>query len=218
VGKPQVAYKETIRAIAEAEGKYIKQSGGRGQYGHCWLRVEPRARGEGFEFVDEIKGGVIPREYLPAIQKGVKEAIDRGIQAGYPVIDVQVACYDGSYHEVDSSEAAFKMAGSFAFQEACRRANPVILEPIMKVEVVTPEQYMGDVIGDLNSKRAQIQEMGDRGQMKIVKALVPLATMFGYATSLRSLSQGRANYTMEFSHYADTPHSVAQEIISGKQK
>jgi elongation factor G len=219
VGKPQVAYKETVRASAEAEGKYIKQSGGRGQYGHCWLRVEPQAeQGKGVEFVDEIKGGVIPKEYLPAIEKGVKDAVTRGIQAGYPVVDIMVTCYDGSYHEVDSSEAAFKMAGSMAFQAACRKAHPVILEPIMKVEVVTPEQYMGDVIGDLNSKRGQIQEMFDRSQMKVVKALVPLASMFGYATTLRSVSQGRANSTMEFGHYAEVPANVATEIIAGRQK
>ncbi|PIT87973.1 MAG: elongation factor G [Candidatus Magasanikbacteria bacterium CG10_big_fil_rev_8_21_14_0_10_40_10] len=218
VGKPQVAYKEAIKAEAEAEGKYVKQSGGRGQYGHCWLKVEPLEEGKGFEFVDEIRGGIVPKEYLPAIQKGVKEAMDRGIQAGYPVIDVKVTCYDGSYHEVDSSEAAFKMAGSMAFQAACKKAKPIILEPIMKVEAVTPEQYMGDVIGDLNSKRAQIQEMFDRGNMKVVKAIVPLATMFGYATSLRSLSQGRASYSMEFGHYAEVPANVATDIISGKIK
>jgi len=218
VGNPQVAYKETIRTSAEAEGKYIKQSGGRGQYGHCWLKVEPVEAGKGFEFVDEIKGGVIPREYLPAIEKGVKESLTRGIQAGYPVVDVQVTCYDGSYHEVDSSEAAFKMAGSMAFQAACRKANPVIMEPIMKVEVVTPEQFMGDVIGDLNSKRGQVEEMFDRGQMKVVKAKVPLASMFGYVTSLRNMTQGRASSTMEFSHYADVPNNVATQIIEGKKK
>ncbi|HLC69446.1 MAG TPA: elongation factor G [Patescibacteria group bacterium] len=218
VGAPQVAYKETIKMSAEGEGKYIKQSGGRGQYGHCWLRVEPAEKGTGFEFIDEVKGGVVPREYLPAIEKGVKESITRGIQAGYPVVDVKVTCFDGSYHEVDSSEMAFKMAGSMAFQAACHKGNPVILEPIMKVEVVTPEQYMGEVIGDLNSKRGQIQEMTDRAQMKIVKAMVPLASMFGYATSLRSMSQGRASYAMEFDHYADVPNNVAQQIIEGKKK
>ncbi|MFA5062378.1 MAG: elongation factor G [Patescibacteria group bacterium] len=218
VGKPQVAYKETVKATAEAEGKYIKQSGGRGQYGHCWLRVEPQEQGKGVEFVDEVKGGVIPKEFIPAIRKGVEDAVTRGIQAGYPVVDVKVICYDGSYHEVDSSEAAFKMAGSMAFQAACKRAHPVILEPIMKVEAVTPEQYMGDVIGDLNSKRGQIQEMFDRGQMKVVKAIVPLASMFGYATTLRSISQGRASSTMEFGHYAEVPTNVAAEIIAGRQK
>lgn len=218
VGAPQVAYKETVKQTAEAEGKYVKQSGGRGQYGHCWLRVEPLEQGSGFEFVDEIKGGVIPKEYIPAIEKGVKEALDRGILAGYPVVDVRVACYDGSYHDVDSSEAAFKMAGSMAFSAAAKKANPVIMEPIMSVEVTTPEEYMGEVIGDLNSKRGQIQEMSDRGQMKIVKAMVPLSSMFGYATTLRSVSQGRANYSMEFDHYADAPKNVAEEIISGKKK
>ncbi|MFA5175096.1 MAG: elongation factor G [Patescibacteria group bacterium] len=217
VGKPQVAYKETITAMAEAEGKYIKQSGGRGQYGHCWLRVEPKTDGN-YEFVDEIKGGVIPKEYLPAIEKGVKEAVTRGIQASYPVVDIKVSCFDGSYHEVDSSEAAFKIAGSMAFQAACKKARPAILEPIMKVEVVTPEQFMGEVIGDLNSKRGQIQKMFDRAQMKVVKAIVPLASMFGYATSLRSISQGRASSTMEFGHYAEVPNNIAQDIISGKQK
>ncbi len=228
VGAPQVAYKETIRASAEAEGKYIKQSGGKGQYGHCWLRVEPadmvdeevkaEVTKNGFQFVDEIKGGVIPREFIPAIQKGIKEGVSRGIQAGYPVVDIKVTCYDGSYHEVDSSEIAFKMAGSFAFQEGCKKAKPVILEPIMKIEVVTPENFMGDVIGDLNAKRGQILEMTDRGQMKVVKAMVPLASMFGYVTSLRSMSQGRASSSMEFDHYADVPNNVATGIISGKQK
>lgn len=218
VGNPQVAYKETIRAVAEAEGKYVKQSGGRGQYGHCWLKVEPQADGQGFEFVDEVKGGVVPREFIPAIEKGVKEALTRGIQAGYPVVDIKVTCFDGSYHEVDSSEAAFKMAGSMAFQAACNKARPVILEPIMKVEVITPEQFMGDVIGDLNAKRGQIQEMTDRAQMKVVKAMVPLASMFGYATSLRNMTQGRASSTMELDHYAEVPNNVAQQIIEGSKK
>ncbi|MBU0546033.1 elongation factor G [Patescibacteria group bacterium] len=218
VGNPQVAYKETVRTMAEAEGKYIKQTGGRGQYGHCWLRVEPNETGKGFEFIDEIKGGVVPREFIAPIEKGVKEAITRGIQAGYPVVDVKVALYDGSYHDVDSSEAAFKMAGSMAFQSACKKAKPVILEPIMKVEVLTPEQSMGDVIGDLNAKRGQIQEMTERGLMKVVKALVPLASMFGYVTSLRNMSQGRASSTMEFNNYAEVPNNVALQIIEGKKK
>ncbi len=220
VGAPQVAFKETIRTSAEAEGKYVKQSGGKGQYGHCWLRVEPQTdptKGD-FEFVDEVKGGAIPREFIPAIQKGIKETLTKGIQAGYPIVNMKVTCYDGSYHEVDSSEVAFKLAGSMAFLAACRKANPVILEPIMKVEVVTPEQYMGDSIGDLNSKRGQIQEMVDRGQMKVVKAMVPLASMFGYATSLRSMTQGRASYSMEFDHYAEVPNNVAATIIAGSQK
>jgi len=218
VGRPQVAYKETIKKIAQGEGKYIRQSGGRGQYGHCWLRVEPLERGKGFEFIDEIKGGIIPKEYIPAIQKGVKEAMDKGVLAGYPLIDLKVAVYDGSYHEVDSSEAAFKIAGSAGLQSAVKNANPVLLEPIMKTEVVTPEQFMGTVIGDLNSKRAQIQEMRDRPGVKVIDALVPLAEMFGYATQLRSMTEGRASYTMEFSHYAEVPSNVAQAIIEGKKK
>jgi elongation factor G len=218
VGKPQVAYRETIRKVAEAEGKYIRQSGGHGQYGHCWLRVEPNETGKGFEFIDEIKGTTIPREFIPAVEKGVKEALDRGIMAGYPVVDVKVAVYDGSYHEVDSSEAAFKIAGSIAFQDACKRAAPILLEPIMKVEAVTPEEFMGEVIGDLNSKRAQIEEMGDRGAVKFIKAKVPLAEMFGYATQLRSMTQGRASYTMEFGYYAEVPRNVAEEIIGEKEK
>jgi elongation factor G len=217
VGKPQVAYKETIKGQAEAEGKYIRQSGGRGQYGHCWLKVEPKGRGEGFEFVDEIKGGLIPREYIPAIQKGVKEALDRGVIAGYPVIDMKVTVFDGSFHEVDSSEAAFKIAGSMALQDAVKKATPIILEPIMKTEVITPEQFMGDVIGNLNSKRGQIEEMRDRGQVKVIDAKVPLAEMFGYATELRSMTQGRASYNIEFSHYAEVPSNVA-EVIKGKKE
>lgn len=217
VGKPQVAYKETIRQQAEAEGKYIRQSGGRGQYGHCWIRVEPNEAGGGFEFKDEIKGGVIPKEYIPAIEKGIKEAMEKGVLAGYPVIDVKVVCYDGSYHEVDSSEAAFKIAGSLAFQSAANKAGMVLLEPVMEVEVVTPEEFMGEVVGDLNSKRAKIQEMRDRGQMKVIDAFVPLAEMFGYATSLRSMTQGRASYSMEFAHYEDVPKNVEQQIIEGKK-
>jgi len=212
VGRPQVAYKETIKAKAEAEGKYVRQSGGRGQYGHCWLRVEPKDRGEGFEFVDEIKGGVIPKEYIPAIGKGVKEALDKGVIAGYPVIDLKCTVYDGSFHEVDSSEAAFKIAGSMALQDAVKRATPILLEPIMKVEVITPEKFMGDVIGNLNSKRGQIEEMRDRGQTKVIDAMVPLAEMFGYATELRSMTQGRASYSMEFLKYQEVPGNVAEQI------
>ncbi len=217
VGAPQVAYKETIRQSAEAEGKYIKQSGGRGQFGHCWLKIEPLEQGEGFEFEDSIKGGVIPKEYIPAIQKGVRETIDKGIVAGYPMQDVKVTVYDGSYHEVDSSEIAFKMAGSMGFKAAAQKADPVVLEPIMKVEVVTPEEYMGDVIGDLSSKRGQIEEMTDRGPSKVVSATVPLASMFGYATGLRSMTQGRATYSMEFGKYAECPKSVEQGLIEGKK-
>ncbi|MFA5126679.1 MAG: elongation factor G [Patescibacteria group bacterium] len=212
VGAPQVAYKETIKAIAEGEGKYIKQSGGRGQYGHCWLRLEPMERGKGFEFVDEIKGGIVPKEYVPAIEKGVRETMDNGVIAGYKVEDVLVAVYDGSYHEVDSSEAAFKIAGSMAFKAAFNRGNPILLEPIMKVEVVTPEQYMGDVIGDINSKRGQVNEMIDRANAKVIHAFVPLSEMFGYATSLRSMTQGRASYNMEFSKYQEVPTNIAEEI------
>ncbi len=221
VGRPQVAYRETIKTTATAEGKYIRQSGGRGQYGHCWLRVEPLGEGKGFEFVNEIKGGIIPQEYIPAIQKGVKEAMENGVLAGYPMVDIKVAVYDGSFHEVDSSEAAFKIAGSIAFQEAAKRAKPVILEPIMKVEVITPEQFMGDVVGDLNSKRGQIEEMIDQGEgtaaVKVVKAKVPLASLFGYATQLRSMSQGRASYSMEFDHYAEVPANVTEKIRSGME-
>ncbi|PIR03541.1 MAG: elongation factor G [Candidatus Magasanikbacteria bacterium CG11_big_fil_rev_8_21_14_0_20_39_34] len=217
VGAPQVAYKETIKQSAEAEGKHVKQSGGRGQYGHCWLRVEPLEPGEGFIFVDEIKGGTIPKEYIPAIQKGVKEAVDKGVVAGYPLMDVKVTCYDGSYHEVDSSEIAFKLAGSMAFVAAAKKANAVLMEPIMIVEVTTPEDYMGDVVGDLSSRRGQIEEMSDRGNAKIIRAKVPLAEMFGYVNNLRSVTQGRAAYSMEFSNYADCPKNVEQEIIAGQR-
>ena len=218
VGQPQVAYKETIQKEAEAEGKYIRQSGGRGQYGHVFLRVEPKKRGEGFEFIDEIKGGIIPKEFIPAVGKGVKEAIDKGVVAGYPLVDLAVSLYDGSFHEVDSSELAFHIAGSIALQAGVKKANPIILEPIMKVEVVTPEEFMGDVLGDLNSKRCHIQEMTDRAKMKVIDVMVPLAEMFGYATTLRSMTQGRATYTMEFDHYAEVPNHITQKIIEGKQK
>ncbi len=220
VGKPQVAYRETVKTAAEAEGKYIRQSGGRGQYGHVWLKVQPRDSGTGFEFVNEIKGGIIPQEFIPAVEKGVKEAMQNGVIAGYPLVDVGVALYDGSFHEVDSSEAAFKIAGSMALQEAARRAQPIILEPIMKVAVIAPEQFMGDVVGDINSRRGIIREINDRGEgnarVKIIDAEVPLAQMFGYATQMRSLTQGRATYTMEFGHYAEVPRNVAEEIISKK--
>ncbi len=215
VGQPQVSYRETIRQTAEAEGKYIKQSGGRGQYGHCWLRLEPQPEGQGSEFVDEVKGGVIPREFIPAIEKGFREALDKGVLAGYSMVDIKCTVFDGSYHEVDSSEIAFKMASILAFREACNKAHPVLLEPIMKVEVVTPEDYMGSVIGDLNARRGQIDRMSDRGRLKVIDARVPLAEMFGYATQLRSISQGRSNYTMEFLHYREVPRNVA-EIIIGK--
>ena len=218
VGKPQVAYKETIKGTAEAEGKYIHQSGGRGQYGHCWLRVQPRERGAGFEFESEIKGGSIPREFIPPIEKGVKESLDKGVLAGYPLVDVAVTVFDGSYHDVDSSEAAFKLAGAFALRDAVKKAGLILLEPVMKVEILTPEQFMGDVIGNLSSRRGQIKEMRDRSGIKVVDSEVPLANMFGYATDLRSMTQGRASYTMEFSHYAETPNNVTQEIVEGKKK
>ncbi len=218
VGKPQVAYKEAVRHAAEAEGKYIRQSGGRGQYGHCVIQLDPQERGKGYEFVDEIKGGVIPREYIQPINKGIQEAAQRGVLAGYPVLDVKITLIDGSYHEVDSSEAAFKIAGSFAFQEAAKKGGVYLLEPVMKVEVVTPESFMGDVIGDLNAKRGQIQDMGERAGARIVTALVPLAEMFGYATTLRSMTQGRASYSMEFGHYGEVPNNVAQAIVEGKTK
>jgi elongation factor G len=220
VGRPQVAYRETIRESAQAEGKYIRQSGGRGQYGHCWIRLEPNEMGKGYEFIDEIKGGVIPQEFVKPINKGIEEAAQTGILAGYPVVDIKATVYDGSYHDVDSSEAAFKIAGSLAFKEAMRRAKPVILEPIMKVAVITPEQFMGDIVGDLNSKRGIIKEMTDRGEgaarVKEVVAEVPLASMFGYATQMRSMSQGRASYAMEFAHYAEVPKNVADEIMGAK--
>ncbi len=222
IGAPQVAYRETIKIGAQAEGKYIRQSGGRGQYGHCWIKVEPQEAGKGFEFVDEIKGGVIPQEYIAPIGKGIKEAMDSGVLAGYPMVDIKATVYDGSFHEVDSSEAAFRIAGSMAFKEACRRANPIIMEPIMKTVVTTPENFMGDVVGDLNSKRGIIKEMNDRGEgnarVKEIDAEVPLASMFGYATQLRSMTQGRANYVMEFSHYAEVPKSVSEGIIGGEKK
>ena len=217
-GKPQVAYKETIKILAESEGKYIRQSGGRGQYGHCWLRIEPKQRGEGSEFIDEIKGGAIPKEYIPAVEKGVKEALEDGVLAHYPVVDIKTTVYDGSFHDVDSSEAAFKIAGSMAFKEACRNAQPIILEPIMKVNVSTPENYMGDVIGDLNSKRGQVGNMEDRGNIKSIDAEVPLAELFGYSTTLRGMTQGRANYSMEFDHYQEVPKKIAEEIKSGDRK
>ncbi len=216
VGKPQVAFRETIQKEVEAEGKYIKQSGGRGQYGHVWLRLIPNEPGKGFEFINEIVGGKIPREFIPAVEKGIEGALTRGVIAGYPVVDVKVELFDGSYHDVDSSEMAFKAAGSIGFQEGARMANPALLEPIMKVEAITPENYMGDVMGDLNSRRGQITEMGDRGTAKFIKANVPLAEMFGYATDLRSMSQGRASYSMEFGYYDKAPKNVVEKIREEK--
>jgi len=228
LGKPQVAYRETIQAEAEGEEKYVKQTGGRGQYGHVKLRVKHLdgeyneddavaknvTREEHFEFINSIKGGVIPAEYIPAVRKGVKEAMERGIVAGYPMVDVSVELFDGSFHDVDSSEIAFKIAGSKAFQDAAKRANPVLLEPIMKVEVTTPEQFMGDVTGSLNSMRGQVESMDERGNSKVITAKVPLSELFGYTTNLRSMTEGRASASMEFSHYAVVPKNVADEIIA----
>ncbi len=216
-GRPQVSYKETITKGVEAEGKYIKQSGGRGQYGHVKIRLEPLERGKGFEFVNEIKGGSIPKEFIAPVEKGTEEALTRGIQAGYRVIDVRVTLYDGSYHEVDSGEAAFKIAASMAFQDGCKQAGPIILEPIMKVQVIVPTEYMGDITGDLSSKRGRIEGMGDRPMVKVIDAFVPLSEMFGYATRLRSLTQGRGNFTMEFHAYEPAPNNVTKEIIEGKK-
>ena len=213
VGQPQVAYRETIRASVNQEYKYAKQSGGRGQYGHVYLKIEPQDAGQGYEFVNDIKGGAIPKEFIPAVDKGIKEALGAGVLAGYKVEDVKVTLYDGSYHDVDSSEMAFKLAASMGFKEGCRKAKPVILEPIMKVEVETPEDFMGDVIGDLNRRRGQINSMDDRSGNKIVNAFCPLAEMFGYSTDLRSQTQGRASYSMEFDHYEEVPRNVAEEII-----
>jgi len=214
VGKPQVAYRETVTKKVKVEGKFVRQSGGRGQYGHVWLEVEPQEPGKGYEFVDAIKGGVVPREYIPAVDKGIQEAMDTGVLAGFPVVDFKVSLIDGSYHEVDSSEMAFKIAGSMGFKEGCAKASPVLLEPIMSVEVVVPEEYMGDVIGDLNSRRGRIMGMEGRAGAQVVAAMVPLAQMFGYATDVRSATQGRATYTMTFDHYEQVPKSVAEEIIA----
>ncbi|MBL7053093.1 MAG: elongation factor G [Candidatus Portnoybacteria bacterium] len=221
IGRPQVAYKETIKGTSKAEGKYIRQTGGRGQYGHVWIKVEPHEEGQGYEFINSIKGGVIPQEYIPAVGKGIKEAMDKGVLAGYPLVDVKATLYDGSFHDVDSSESAFKIAGSLALQEAVKQADPILLEPIMKLQVITPEQFMGDVVGDINSKRGRIEKIEDKGEgtnlIKIIDTQVPLANMFGYATQLRSMSQGRANFSMEFNHYEEVPKNVAEEIIGGEK-
>ena len=214
VGKPQVAYRETIRKKTKAEGKYIRQSGGRGQYGHVYIEIEPLEPGKNFEFVNKIVGGTIPREYIPAVEKGIKEALENGVLAGYPVVDVKVTLFDGSYHEVDSSEMAFKIAGSMAFKSAAGKAVPVLLEPVMNIEVVTPDEYMGDVIGDLNSRRGKIHTMTQRAKSQVISAEVPLSSMFGYATDLRSKTQGRATYTMQFSHYAEIPKTISEDIIA----
>jgi elongation factor G len=219
VGRPQVAYRETITAEAEGEGKYIKQSGGRGQYGHVKLRVKPGEKGSGFVFVDAIKGGSIPKEFINPTEKGVKEAVDKGVVAGYHMVDVEVELYDGSFHEVDSSEASFKIAGSMAFQDAAKKAKPVILEPIMKIQVIVPDNFMGEVTGNVSGKRGAIESIDDRpGQLKVVNAKVPLSELFGYATELRSMSQGRGSFTMEFDHYEAAPNNVAQQIIEGKKR
>ena len=216
VGAPQVAYREAIRKQVEIEGKFVKQSGGRGQYGHVWLRMEPNETGKGFEFIDQIKGGSVPREYIPAVEKGLLETLPSGVLAGYPVVDVKVTLFDGSYHDVDSNENAFKMAASIAFKDGMRKANPVLLEPMMAVEVESPEDFMGNVVGDLSSRRGMIQGMEDVPGFKVIRAEVPLAEMFGYSTALRSATQGRATYSMEFKHYSEAPKNVAEAIINKK--
>jgi len=216
VGAPQVAYREAIKKHVEIEGKFVKQSGGRGQYGHVWFKMGPNETGKGFEFVDEIKGGAVPREYIPAVEKGLVETLPNGVLAGYPVVDVKVTLFDGSYHDVDSNENAFKMAASMAFKDGMRKANPVLLEPMMAVEVESPEEFMGNVVGDLSSRRGMIQGMDDVPGMKVIRAEVPLAEMFGYSTALRSATQGRATYSMEFKHYSEAPKNVAEAIINKK--
>jgi len=218
IGQPQVAYRETIQSEVQMEEKYAKQSGGRGQYGHVWLKVMPQEMGKGYEFINSVVGGKIPREYIPAVDKGIQEAMQKGVLAGFPMVDLKAELFDGSYHDVDSSEMAFKIAGSICFQNAAKAANPVILEPIMKVEIVTPEEYFGDVMGNMNSRRGQIKETGDRGIAKFIKCEVPLASMFGYTTDLRSMTQGRASSTMEFGHYEKVPGNVAKEIIEKRSK
>ena len=214
IGSPQVAYREAIKKTVEQEGKFVKQSGGKGQYGHVWLKIEPNETGKGFEFVDSIKGGSVPREFIPAVNKGLKETITAGVLAGYPIEDVKVTLYDGSYHDVDSNENAFKMAASFAFKDGCKKADPVLLEPMMAVEVETPEEYMGDVMGDLSSRRGIVQGMEDNATGKVIRCEVPLAEMFGYSTTVRSLSQGRATYSMEFKHYSEAPRNIAEAVIN----
>jgi elongation factor G len=214
VGAPQVAYRETLTKAVEVQGKFVRQSGGRGQYGDCWLRIEPQEPGAGFEFVDAIKGGVIPREYIPAVGKGAEEASENGVVAGFPIVDVKVTCYDGSYHDVDSSEMAFKIAGSMGFKAGAAKAAPVLLEPVMAVEVVVPEEYMGDVMGDLSSRRGRVLGMDARGGAQVINSNVPLASMFGYATELRSMTQGRATYTMVFDHYEQVPKAISEEIVA----
>ncbi|MFA4999520.1 MAG: elongation factor G [Parcubacteria group bacterium] len=216
-GRPQVAYKETVTGSAESEGKYIKQSGGRGQYGHVKLRIEPLERGQGFEFIDAIKGGIVPREYIPAVEKGVKEFLGKGVIAGFPVVDIKVTLYDGSYHDVDSSEAAFKIAASMGMQEGCKNSKPVLLEPIMNVQVIVPAEFMGDITGDISAKRGKIESIEDRINSKVINSTVPLSEMFGYATKLRSMTQGRGSFTMEFGHYEITPKNIEEAIIAGRK-
>jgi len=217
VGKPEVAYRETVSREAQARGKYIRQTGGRGQYGDVHLKVEPADPEKGYEFIDKIVGGVIPREFIPAVKTGIEEAMNQGILAGYPVVDVKVTLFDGSYHEVDSSEIAFKIAGSMAFKEACSKAKMMLLEPIMSVEIVTPEEYLGDIMGDISARRGKVQGMENRASVQIIRAEVPLANMFGYATDLRSMSQGRATYTMQFARYMQVPQHIAEAIIEKKK-
>jgi elongation factor G len=216
VGKPQVSYKETIRKTVKSEGKFVRQSGGRGQYGHCWIEIEPQEPGSGYIFVNKIVGGAIPKEYVPAIDAGIQDAMNNGILGGYQMLDIKVTVYDGSYHDVDSSEMAFKIAGSMAFKDGCRRADPVLLEPIMKVDVVVPEEYMGDVMGDLNSRRGRIEGMEARAGAQVIASHVPLSEMFGYATVLRSRTQGRGVFSMQFSHYEEVPKSIQESVIKGK--
>jgi elongation factor G len=216
IGAPQVAYREAYKKSVEVEGKFVKQSGGKGQFGHVWLKMEPNEQGKGFEFIDQIKGGSVPREFIPAVEKGLRETIPAGILAGFPVVDAKVTLFDGSYHDVDSNENAFKMAASIAFKEGMRKADPIILEPMMSVEIETPEDYMGDVMGDLSSRRGIIQGMEDNLTGKVIRAEVPLAEMFGYSTTVRSLSQGRATYSMEFKHYTEAPRNVAEAIMNKK--
>jgi elongation factor G len=218
VGKPQVAYRETLKKPIEIEGKYIKQSGGKGQYGHVWIKIEPQTEGDGYEFVDSIKGGVVPKEYIPSVDKGIKDTMNSGVLAGFPVVDVKVTLFDGSFHDVDSSQIAFELAGSLAFKDGMKKGSAVLLEPMMFVEVETPEEYAGTVMGDLSSRRGMVQGMEDiMGGGKAVKAEVPLAEMFGYSTTLRSLTQGRATYTMEFKHYSEAPRNVADAVITSRQ-
>jgi elongation factor G len=217
VGKPQVAYRETIRKQVKTEGKFVRQSGGRGQYGHVWVEFEPLEPGEGFVFENKIVGGTIPKEYIPSVSAGIKESMENGVLAGFPVVDVKATLYDGSYHDVDSSEMAFKIAGSLAFKNGMSKANPVLLEPVMKVEIVVPEEYMGDVIGDLNGRRGKVEGMEPRAGAQVVRGFVPLAQMFGYATDLRSKTQGRGNYVMQFSHYDPIPKNLADDIVSKRR-